>query len=134
MIFNTYELSQILQTSYRRAYRIAEVLEFPKEKEHNRLVYILDANHPLVLSINIVRGNAKPLYSISELAMIWEYHGHPYSKERVRQALNEFDVPIENKENKGLVYLIDIVSIAGATAWWTSSHRRIAKMQTKPII
>jgi hypothetical protein len=105
----TVELADELQTTYRRAYRVAHILGLEQQKCGNVILYRLNNSHPLVISMDMAIGEAKPIYSIAEIAAIWEYHGHPYSRERTRQLLGEWDIPIHNKENKGLVYLCDLV-------------------------
>jgi hypothetical protein len=110
MKMTTTQLAKALGTGYRRAYRLADTLHFMKSKQpDNTLIYYFGSEHPLVASLAAAEGtNAKPIYTISEIAKCWEWKGGTYSRERVRQRLDMYDVPIWNRENKGLVYLTDL--------------------------
>lgn len=108
MIMNTRQLAKILQLSMKSAYRLAKTLQFNKYKEKNKLVYQFQPEHPLVKSIQLLEGSAKPIYTISEIAKLWQWRKGYYSNERVRQLLDNYDVPIYNRMNKGLIYLSDL--------------------------
>ena len=107
-MLTTPQLAKLLQMPYRRAYRVAHLLQFTMSRTKNKLLYHFDKSHPLSLSINLLEGSAKPLYSIKEIAQLWKWRNGHYSKERVRQLLDQYDIPIYNKKNKGLVYLFDL--------------------------
>ena len=110
MFFSTYEIASIMQIPMRKAHRLGDYLNFDKHIEKNRLVYSFDYTHPFVLSLIAIRDSkiAKPIYSLSELAQLWKWSRGNYSKERVKQLLVKFAIPIHNKERKGWVYLSDL--------------------------
>ena len=84
------------------------------QKNKNGLVYHLAPNHPLIRSLVLVEGPAKPIYSIAEIAGLWQWTCGNYSKERVRQLLDQMNVKIYNRSNKGLIYLCDIMKVSDA--------------------
>ena len=111
MIFTTNQLSELLKMPYRKTYRIATYLNFDKEIIDNKLHYFFTMNHPLMQSANVRFKYAKLIYTISDIASIWKWRHGTYSQERVRQLLHKYSVPIYNKENKGLIYLSDLIKI-----------------------
>lgn len=108
-MLTTSQLSKLLHMSYRSTYRLAKKLNFPAHKQNNKLLYTFEWNHPLTLSLNLINNKTtKPLYSIKDIATLWLWSRGNYCHERVRQKLDEYDVPIHNKRNKGYVYLYDL--------------------------
>jgi hypothetical protein len=110
MHISTFELSKLLDCNIRRAHRLALTLAFERKKQGHRLIYTLEYSHPFVKSLLLIKDNrlTKPIYSLSEIASLWQWSRGLYSKERVRQLMDKFDIPIQNKTNKGYVYLIDL--------------------------
>jgi hypothetical protein len=104
---STRQLSEILHLPIIATYRLATILKFERTMgKKNRLVWSFDADHPLVKSIDLIRvSQTKPIYTIRELSHLWLWRGNPYSTERVRQKLDNADIPIQNKSRKGFVYL-----------------------------
>jgi hypothetical protein len=105
----TYQLSQLLQVSTRSALRLSTTLQFVKRKEGGKLYYYFDTQHPLTRSLPLTNNTqAKPIYSITDIASLWQWRKGYYSKERVRQLLDQYDITIYNKHKKGFIYLIDL--------------------------
>lgn len=107
-MLTTKQLAKALQTSYRTAYRLSTILQLVKSTKHHKLYHHIDSEHPLAVSLSLVKGQAKPIYSIAEIARLWQWRKGAYSTERVRQLLDQYDIPIHNKHNKGWVYLVDL--------------------------
>jgi hypothetical protein len=107
-MLTTNQLAKVLQTSYRSAYRISSALQLVKSIHNHKLFHHIDKKHPLHISLDLVDGAAKPLYTISEIARLWKWRKGFYTARRVRQLLFHYDVPIYNKEKKGYVYLSDL--------------------------
>jgi hypothetical protein len=110
MELTTSELSQLLDCNMRRAHRIALTLSFERKTQGHRLVYILDYCHPFVKSLILMKQGklTKPIYSLAEIAKLWTWSRGKYSRERVRQLLEKFSIPIQNKGYKGYIYLADL--------------------------
>lgn len=110
MRITTFELSKLLHCNFRKAARLAIVLSFAREMQGHRLTYVLPPEHPFTQSIKLIKDHTitKPIYSLSELSTMWTWHKGNYSKERVRQLLTKYSIPIQNRNRKGYVYLVDI--------------------------
>lgn len=102
-----------MQVHQRRAYRIAVYLDLPVERDNNHLVYKIGASHPLKESMDIAEHSdkAKPVYTIAEIAALWQHCGVSYTPTRVVARLEESGIFIYNRENKGLVYLADLARL-----------------------
>lgn len=108
MMLTTKQLAQALKTNYRTAYRMSITLQLVKSNKNHKLYHHIDSTHPLAISLSLVKGAAKPIYSIAQIAALWQWRRGAYSTERVRQLLDQYDIPIYNKSKKGYVYLIDL--------------------------
>lgn len=114
MKLSTKQLSKILNVRYQKAYRLAMTLRFKETVEHNKLYFHFPSNHPMTLSIQASKGTpAKPIYSIAELSKLWQWRKGSYCTYRIRQLLDDRDIPVYNKSQKGYVYLVDIMKLAG---------------------
>lgn len=110
-MLTTKQLAKLLQRPYRQTYRIAQALQYVKTMEKNKLCYHFQATHPLSMSCQLLKGSAKPLYTISEIAQLWQWRKGSYSPRRIRQLLFQYDITIYNQKNKGLVYLCDLQNL-----------------------
>ena len=109
MMLTTQQLAILTHTSYRTAFRLSKTLQLSKTMIKRKFQYFLSPTHPLFLSIQLAKNTqAKPIYSIRELANLWQWRKGSYSCERVRQLLSKYDIPVINKDRKGYVYLSDI--------------------------
>jgi hypothetical protein len=108
MKMTTKQLSIILGMHPRSTYRLCIRLQFVTTREKNKLYYHFDADHPMSQSITLMTGAAKPIYTVAEIARLWQWRKGAYSTERVRQLLYNYDITIHNKQNKGFIYLSDL--------------------------
>ena len=98
--------------SYRKAIRLAATLNFPTSHNKHRLLYHFTVNHPLYKSLQLIKNSpAKPIYSISDIANIWEFKGKSYCHWGTKVRLLETDIPIYNQSGKGWVYFCDLVNL-----------------------
>ena len=73
MIFSAIQLAHILQISVRATRRLAKTLNFTQTKQSNKLFYSFPEAHPLNQSIILIKSNiTKPIYTVSELSLLWE--------------------------------------------------------------
>lgn len=109
MMLTTKQLSSSLKMTRFSTYRLATLLQLVKSKSKNKILYHIPDNHPLALSLKLIENEqTKPIYTISELAALWQWRKGLYSRRRVKQLLENYDVPIHNQANKGFVYLVDL--------------------------
>jgi hypothetical protein len=99
-----------MKISPRQARRLCDYLNFNKKIVKKKAVYTFAYEDPFVQSMFLIRDQriTKPVYSITELAKFWSWSRGLYSRERVRQLLIKFSIPIQNKEKKAFVYLCDL--------------------------
>lgn len=71
------------------------------------MFYNFSDNHPFILSINLCKNNAKPVYSTTELSNLWHY-----SSNHIRRLLVELKIPRQNTSGKIFIYLKDLILLA----------------------
>ncbi len=108
------QLASFLHVPVYTARRWAKMLSLAASKEFITF-YHLPKGHPLRKSIEICQGSARPVYTITQISKLWSSRKGNYTARRVRQRLELLNVPVQNKNNLGLVYLIDLVPILQET-------------------
>ncbi len=106
------EMSNILNISKEQVRRLTNYLDLPYYKPtKNSRIYKFNKDHPFYISYYLIYGIAKPIYSIQEIADLYQWRGNAYSTKNTITKLNEYNINIYNAGNKGYCYLSDIIKI-----------------------
>lgn len=111
MRLNNKHIIKFCQVSARSAYRLASTLKLARILQNNHLFYEVPETHPLAQSILLLQSapdTTKAIYTVKELTFLWQWHKGQYSTERVRQLLQQYQIPVYNQHNKGLIFLSDL--------------------------
>ena len=104
------KLSQRLSMSAESTRRLLSLL-LPSWTHQEQFI-TLPASHPLSQSLRQARGSSKPLYTLSQLSNLYEWHKQNYSVDAITLKLNQMQIPIYSRGvgSKGFVYLSDLIS------------------------
>ncbi len=103
------EVSSLLSLSRRATKRVAKYLSFPTKRPNKQtIIYSFAPTHPFYQSYLLLKGPAKLIYTLQEIADLYQWK-HPYSTKWVTTKLNDYDIPIYNRGNKGYCYLSDLI-------------------------
>jgi hypothetical protein len=107
----------------RKAYRLANTLGLCK----TGIQLAIPDEHPLAESLIVVEhyyakavrstfgslSHVKVIYTIADISRLWPFgiEGKHYSTYWTRVLLEKLQVPIYNKQNKGIIYLIDLLKL-----------------------
>ena len=102
------KLSDLLEMSMESTYRLLDLL-LPPGTALDQFIS-LPTSHPLCLSIRQAKPPAKPLYTLSELSNLYEWHKQNYSVDSITLKLNEMNIPTYSRGpgSKIYVYLSDL--------------------------
>lgn len=104
------EVAKLLSLSILSTKRLAKRLKFPSQRPNrNTVIYTFPKNHPFYQSYILLRGPAKPIYTLQEIANLYQWK-HPYSTKWVTAKLNDYNITIYNSNKKGICYLSDLVT------------------------
>ena len=111
LLLSIQEMSDLLSLSKLQVRRLTIYLNLPFYKpSHNQRIYKFPKSHPFYQSYLLLKGPAKPIYTLQEIADLYQWR-HSYSTKWVTTKLNEYDIDIYNVGKKGFVYLKDLIKI-----------------------